>query len=455
MRYSVRAIGAGIALIAILCLFTGFGLSTLFPGPGIPHKTVEIWARSNALKGYYFMTPLNTRKAGTFPKRSTLMILDEKGSILYYKQLALGSDFKLQPGKNTSYFGSGAFYVMNSSFAVIDSVKCIGDAKTDPHDFLILPNGNYLLIGKKAITEDFSRKQIFLRHGVRGSKRATAKYDVIQEISPAGRLVFEWDSRQIYNINDADTYYLTDTAVVDVTHFNSVDADTSGNLLVSVRFFDEVIKIRKSDGAVIWRMGGKRNQVKCVNDTIPFRGQHDARFSGPGRFTVFDNGFGYDSLRHSPRGLEYAVDDNTKTARLLWKHQCEFPLVCSSAGNMQRLENGSTLIGYGKQENEGTKLAVEIVDSYGHDQTQAWYTDSMFTYRTFFYNHLPFHLTQPKITKKKSATLWRLSTASKYRFYRWSNGQTTDVIIADKPGRYFVDVSNDGQSFFRSETQRL
>ena len=114
--------------------------------------------------------------------------------------------------------------------------------------------------------------------------------------------------------------------------------------------------------------GGKRNQIKVIIDSRPFLGQHDARFSDAKRFTLSDNDYGYGSLGHSPRGIEYEVDDVSKSTKIIWKHVSEFPMVCSSAGNFQRLSDGNLLIGYGKQDNVGNKLNVEIIDYSGKTQ---------------------------------------------------------------------------------------
>ena len=440
---------------SILLALSAFHLNETVEKAFLPISPVEVWANSKIQSGYYFMTPLNRQKRKDVLKKSMLSILDESGHLLYYKQLLLASDFKLHGNGQMSYFNSGVFYVMNSNFKVVDSVKCIGNVKTDSHDFLILPNGNYMLIGKKHVIEDFSNKPIFLRRKVAGSKRALAKYDIIQELNKAKKVVFEWDSRGVYSIDDINSFYLNDTSIVDVTHFNSIDVDNNGNILISVRFFDEVAKVRKADGLVLWRMGGKRNQIKVINDSTPFLGQHDARFSGAKRFTLFDNGYGYDSLGHSPRGIEYEVDDVSKTAKIIWKHVSEFPMVCSSAGNLQRLSDGNLLIGYGKQDNAGNKLAVEIIDSTGKTQARCWYGDSLFTYRTFFYKKIPFTIERPEINILSLKNKHILSTTKKYKFYRWSNGKTSSSIVEIKPGRYFVDVSNDGESYFRAYWQGL
>src|SRR5262249_46297832 len=80
----------------------------------------------------------------------------------------------------------------------------------------------------------------------------------------------------------------------------------------------------------------------------PFSHQHDVRRIQNGDITVFDNG----NLRIPPASYaeEYFLDEENKTATLVWSYK--HPQVNNedvftlAAGNVQRLENGNTLINY-------------------------------------------------------------------------------------------------------------
>ena len=139
------------------------------------------------------------------------------------------------------------------------------------------------------------------------------------------QLVWAWDSFAHEDINRAatlgDTRGSFDPAIAignDWLHTNSVQGTVDGNIIISQRSQDWVIKINydngKGDGSVIWRMGAgddftivnpPTNQT-CDVATIPgdpnvipwFTHQHDAHFdfeddaSGNGFMvmTVFDDG---------------------------------------------------------------------------------------------------------------------------------------------------------------------
>ena len=72
----------------------------------------------------------------------------------------------------------------------------------------------------------------------------------------------------------------------------------------------------RNTGAIIWRLGGKNNQFSFINDTIGFSHQHAIRRLENGNISLFDNG-----NYHSPpfsRAIEYSLNENNKTATLVW-----------------------------------------------------------------------------------------------------------------------------------------
>src|SRR5262249_10289132 len=54
------------------------------------------------------------------------------------------------------------------------------------HEFQVLPNGNYLLIGQYGWTGDFS--------AIGGAASGVFLDNVIQEVDPSGSLVWQWDA---------------------------------------------------------------------------------------------------------------------------------------------------------------------------------------------------------------------------------------------------------------------
>src|SRR2546422_6647403 len=115
-----------------------------------------------------------------------------------------------------------------------------------------------------------------------------------------------------FEITDLDPAALTG-ATVNWTHGNAIDIDRDGNLIVSFRSLDEITKIDGRTGAVIWRMGGRRNEFTFLDTPTPaFAHQHGARAYAPGALLLLDNlGDPAES-----RAEHYVVDDASHTARL-------------------------------------------------------------------------------------------------------------------------------------------
>lgn len=430
-------------MIILLFNFTFKAISQpLLPSVQLNTKTLD--------NGYYFLYPYKIPKS-----LDAQQILDAKGRVIAYNLINAASDFKLHHNGMISYFANGKHIIMNQSFKIIDSISCVNGIETDRHDFIILPNGHYLLIGMETITEDFSNKYCFLKKGINGSKNAKVKYGVVQELDRNKNVVFQWSSKGTYLPEDADPFYLTDTANIDLTHFNSVDINKKGEILVSVRFFNEVIKINKHDSSVIWRMGGRKNQILVTNDSLPFYGQHDARYIDNNRFTLFDNGYSFDSLKHNVRALEYMINDKSKTAKVIWKYSNENQLISEATGNVQRLENGNTLIHYGYLGKGIPKISFEVVKGNREKIFQSKYNEPIASYRVYFYKKNKLNLHRPKLTKKRENGIININAPIGYKYYLWNTGQTSPKISATNRGEYYVYLSNDSISFIASKILKL
>jgi hypothetical protein len=429
------------------------GCLTSWCQPGMPKVRYK---KGLSSKGYFFLFPYKMRKGDALKGDCAMMVLDGAARVLFYKKINAASDFKLHHNGVMSYFSGDKFYLMNGQFDVIDSVFCQNGVATDSHDFLILPNGHYLLIGTETDTLDWSSKHLFMHRNVAGSRNAAVKFGVVQELDQNKQVVFQWSTRHTHQPEDADPYYLNDSQHIDLTHFNSVDMDETGNIIVSARYFNEVFKIRKSDSSLIWRMGGKKNEIRVLNDSLPFYGQHDARLTGRNQFTLFDNGYSFDSLKHNVRILEYLVDDSSKTATIVWNYSNEDRIVSEATGNAQRLKNGNMLISYGKIEHGTPNITFEVVDyQKATKMIQVYFDDTVGTYRTHYYEELPFTLPQPHLEVKSSGNKRIIRSAESFRFYQWSNGEKTREITTEKSGSYYVFVSDDGEKFWRSETKNV
>jgi hypothetical protein len=421
----------------------------------IPNATIQ--SHSNVKPdGYFFIAPYKINaKSAKEALLNKAMILNTMGEVICYRNVPIGNDFKLHPNGTISLWNGTKWLILNSSLQIIDSVSCVNGIETDNHDFLILANGHYLLIGKQSETKDLSAKKYFNQlHPIAGSKRAKVKYDVIQELDKNKKLVYQWNSKDHFKLEDADRFYLTDTATVDVTHFNSIDVDAEGSILVSARFFNEVFKINKKTGSIMWRLGGKYNTLTLLNNPKSFLGQHDARFTGQNTFTLFDNGHTYDSLKQNARVLEYEINETLKTAKVIGEYSNPGNIYSQAAGNVQRIKNGYTLVNYGKTKQGGQNVTLEMLDGKNNKILTLFYTDTMASYRAYYYETCPVISEQPELKLTKKNGISYITPVNSYKYCLWNTGQTDKEIEFVAGKVYYVFLSNDNTVYIRSKSKQ-
>lgn len=390
-------------------------------------------------KGYFFLFTYRMQKTEPAAKGQQ-MIIDGTGHTVYYRLTPKASDFKAHRNGMLSFFNNDKFYLMDKTFRIVDSVSCVNGIETDSHDFVILPNGDYLLIGTESKEADLSGVKLFMQKNLPGSAHAKVKAGVVQQLSRDKKLLYQWNARDYFRLQDADPVYLNDTVNIDITHFNSVDMNRKGEFIISARYTNEVIKVSKKTNRLMWRLGGPHNDFKFVNDSTPFLGQHDARFLCNGHITLFDNGYGREEQKHNVRAIEYNLDEKRKEARLVWSYAHPTKVISEATGNAQRLKNGNTLLNYGRISNNSANVTFEEVNRKGQPVIQVSFTDTIGSYRAFHYKKLPFKLPQPKVIKTKEGDGLYLQVQAGASSFKWSTGETTQRIQITQPGNYFVYV---------------
>ncbi len=300
-----------------------------------------------------------------------LMVIDRMGGPLFYRMTPNTCfDFKRQENGLYTYFqdGEGRFIGLDSTMQPVASYRAGHGYPTDGHDLRLLPNGHALLLASDTQTVDMSR----LVPG--GDPAATVTGLILQELDGAGNVVFEWRSWDHFKITDATLIDFT-ASQIDAVHGNALEIDGDGNILLSSRHLDEITKINRQTGDIVWRWGGKNNQFRLLGDTLWFSHQHALRRIANGHYTLFDNGNG-----HTPpfsRAVEYELDTVAMTARLVW--QFVRPQTYAFAlGYVQRLANGNTLIGWG-----ATSPALSVVTPEGQIVNELSLPDGVYSYRAY------------------------------------------------------------------------
>jgi hypothetical protein len=272
------------------------------------------------------------------------LVIDNTGRVVWYCHFpnGLGLNFEVQP--------TGHYYARPLTPAVGDiepwveieplgdvtrTFGCVGGLQPRFHDLIAEPDGAYWVMCDEIRTMDLS--------SLGGVGDAHVMGTVVQHVSAAGTLLFQWSPFDHFDITDLDPASRTGQNV-NWTHGNSLDLDSEGNLLVSFRSLSEITKIDTKTGAVLWRMGGLRNQFAFQDAPIPaFLFQHGLRLTAPGQLLLLDN-LG-DPV--GSRAERYAYDGAQHTARQTGSYGSSPAVIASLGGSTQDLPRGRALVSYG------------------------------------------------------------------------------------------------------------
>lgn len=311
----------------------------------VAFRDLDVSTLKNPGVGYYFIAPNSM---------DSISMLDHAGKNVFKRRVGPHANVQTYQGKWLTHFATvgntPVFIRRDVRLNPIDTLMTVNGAKTDFHECRIVSDTSYIILGIREDTVDLSSLP-------GGNPRAIVWNNVIQERTFTGRTVFEWRSLDHIPVADAIDSVEVNTPLVDYIHINSIVVDTDGNLLVSCRHTDEVIKINRVSGAVMWRLGGtlsKGNQFQWLNDTVGgFRGfnhQHSAVRTSRGTILLFDNG-NFKPGDKSSRVVEYEINEQAKTVRKVFEFIPQPTIYAATMGSVQELPNGNIVIGWGSGSN--------------------------------------------------------------------------------------------------------
>ena len=305
------------------------------------------------------------------------MILDSRGTPVWYKRAAQPAIDVKSLGRNSvafistlAFFGFGtdpnARYDIHSlDTGQVRSVRTVG-VPTDFHELYVLPNGHYLLLSyplKRGV--DLTGLQATPTPG----PNSTIADCVVQEVDPQGALVWQWTaSDHIDPVSEptlAPAPNINGETVYDVYHCNSIDARATGDLLVSARHLNAVFEIRRSDGKVVWKLGGKpvnkdgASIIAIQNDPVGgIALQHDARYMPNGHISIFDNQSAQAAV--PARAVEYALNLAAKTAQPVFSFTSPDNAPSCCMGSFRRYPDGHSVVGWGYVPASNGSILTEI-----------------------------------------------------------------------------------------------
>jgi Arylsulfotransferase (ASST). len=271
------------------------------------------------------------------------VVIDNTGRVVWYLRFQNGPGLNFMAEPNGHYVArptpanpspTDAWLEIDPLGNIVRSRGCALGFQSRPHDLVIDKDDGHWLLCDEIRTMDLTSAG-----GVAGA-RVTGT--AVQHLDKDGNLLFSWSAFEHLDITDGEPADRKG-ATVNWTHGNALDIDGDGNLLVSFRNLSEITKISSTSGAVIWRLGGRRNQFAFANSFSPaFVGQHGVR-AAPGGLEILDNlGTAGDS-----RGELYTIDETAKVATLSRVYESSPGVVTQIGGSVQRLPGGRTLVSVG------------------------------------------------------------------------------------------------------------
>jgi hypothetical protein len=284
------------------------------------------------------------------------LAIDNTGRVVWYRRFANG------PGLNFMAQPTGRYVARPPTpepgdlepWVELDALGnetrtlgCAHSLSSRPHDLIGERSGSYWIMCDDTRTMDLTTNG--------GLAQARVTGTVVQHVAADGALLFEWNPFDHFEITDVEPAERSGMSV-NWTHGNALDFDADGNLLVSFRNLGEITKIDVRTGAVIWRLGGRRNQFTFLDTSMPaFARQHGVRSHAAGGLVILDN-LGNPAESRAER---YIIDEAARTARLAQSYGSLPRVVTLIGGSVQPLQNGRTLVSF------GTEGRVEEYDAQG------------------------------------------------------------------------------------------
>jgi hypothetical protein len=330
--------------------------------------------------GHMFLAPFSW-SSKTLP--SFLMITNEVGGVLYYLRVAAQAyDFKkhiLTNGDTRySFISNGVVTILDEKFRplaehVVQATGSHAAFAVDVHDFQMFEDDHFIVTAY--VDKIVNNVPPQLPHPVTGARVQAA---FVQEVR-AGQVVLEWDSTdhpELYALSTDGHDFSTIAASADYAHLNAVIVDRSdGNLLLSFRHLDAILKVRRTDGAILWRLGGPNDTFGTTPEQKTSH-QHFPVLLPDGRLQVFDNG----NATMATRIVTYRLDEDA--------HEVDsfdaYPIgsYTWAMGSVEAVGTSSLFLGLGAPYVAGPSV-IEVNRTTGEHTFELAFDSSYVSYRAY------------------------------------------------------------------------
>ncbi|MBQ4821781.1 arylsulfotransferase family protein [Aquimarina sp. MMG016] len=357
----------------------------------------NVIASNNPSEGYIFVNYYEFSLASGFKDHTYIAILDNSGFPVYYNKVPhprVGNFDYHKIGNNQKRFSytinDDEVVVMNENFEEIKRAMLLpnnghGAYPADNHDFIYFSDDHYI------IPAYVTRENVDMT-AYGGIEKVSLIDFVFQEIKN-NEVIFEWNSADYPEIFDSVSPVFQNQfntlGPVDYFHFNSFSIDPSDNhFIVSARHTDQLYKIHRTSGEIIWKLGGSNSNF-ILNEQEIFSHQHHANISKDGTLLLFDNNV---TQNQKTRILEYKIDQNNFDIDII-KEYHQDGLFMNIMGSVQKLNNNNFFIGWGghtSSQIQANKSDIIEIDSQGNILLDINFTNDSekftYSYRALKYN---------------------------------------------------------------------
>ena len=312
---------------------------------------INVITKNNPSDGYIFINQFHLSNSNP-NSTNYIAILNNDGFPVYYKksnnQIVNFKYFETNTNqKRYSYNDNtlGKIIVMDENFNEIKQLELLpnnghGAIRTDNHDFVYFNDYHYIL------------PAYVNRPGVNmnayGGANSVELIDFAFQEIVNGQVIFEWNSANFPEfLQHTDPIYYNQFATrpnVDYFHFNSITIDPNdNNFIVSARHMNQIYKINRTSGQIMWRFGGSNDDFNLTENKI-ISHPHHATILPNGNLLLFDNGV--TKTPQQSRLVEFAIDENNFTATIVNQYT-ETGRYFDIMGSAQKLQNGNYFIGWG------------------------------------------------------------------------------------------------------------
>lgn len=264
-------------------------------------------------KGIILTAPFNFFAPTNIASPGLLLVMDQSGKVLL-KQTTPGNPFDFERwviNGQTRYTylvndpnafrptgdvqNAGYAIIADSNLNTLQQINFIPYAPEvfptnqglDVHDFILISDNDYI-----TLTYEWKYPTNIPAY-LNPAPNVSILAPVIEEVR-GGSVVFHWDGSNdtsFYGNSIFDNDFSDTTTPQDYIHMNSMFMDpTDSNLICSMRHQDQVMKINRQTGAIMWRLGGLNSDFTLSPDQ-QFLYQHDATLTDSNQtLMLFDNG---------------------------------------------------------------------------------------------------------------------------------------------------------------------